>query len=304
VGSCLKGAIRIPFFAPQKLPDIPSDLKDALIQALQVQFGCQKNRDGKATSYIQDLETSLRSLFETHKDFLHDLAVSKDVSQKALLSQISPLWDELIESESTNLFDESTKTRKIKLVSIDIDAKSVHGVLQSGSEENASLSAFLSTIANNGEHSDGGLYTGEGFITNTHVTMAHFKEMDQKAIHQSFDAIVGQSVSVNIKSFIWSEKVAALAVEVDTETEAEAKYTVPAPQNAFPHITVWHAKGANAFLSNQLLDMLGSGRAERIDFSQPIKLRGTISFWDKNNKHLKPGNEKRPTRDAKRSTDS
>ncbi|MCI42860.1 RNA ligase, partial [Trifolium medium] len=44
------------------------------------------------------------------------------------------------------------------------------------------------------------------------------------------------------------------------------------PKNVWPHITLWTSQGVSAKEANILPDLFAEGKANRIDFSPPIKM--------------------------------
>jgi hypothetical protein len=103
-------------------------------------------------------------------------------------------------------------------------------------------------------------------------------------MREKFGAVRGCNVEVLVTGFLWSETIAALAVEI-AEKSSDGK-AIPRPENSFSHATIWFAEGERASNANNLPRLVNSGKAKRIDFVAPIVLKGIISFWDNENKPI------------------
>lgn len=233
---------------------------------------------------VLEIESRLRHSISAHRDTLLSKSVDISESRRAFLNQVIDRVSTLNGGLSNNLDNDETiqtgKT-KIKLVSVDVEKTKVHQIIR---ERIARDAADFLNIALRGQSEEDsvrdGCYVGDNFIPNTHVTMAYGERTTQSAMRENFGALRGCRVEVLVKAFIWGERVAALAVDV---TSLDGKL-VPGFDNAFSHITVWVADGARAYMSNELPELVESGKATRTDLSVPIALSGTISFWDSDNK--------------------
>ncbi|GKY91199.1 hypothetical protein MPSEU_000092600 [Mayamaea pseudoterrestris] len=114
-----------------------------------------------------------------------------------------------------------------------------------------------------------------GFVEQTHVTMAHRSRCSQKRLRELFKPFIGSIVTVTASALLWSHRVAALSIKLPDHDHG----TLPACQNAFPHITVWLADGAKAQDSNELPILVENGLATRVDFKKVMVLEGVISLW-------------------------
>jgi hypothetical protein len=229
------------------------------------------------------MESRLRQCIGTYRDVLLSKAVDISESRRAFVQQVidrvSALDDEDVGKEK------DPRDRKIKLVSIDVEKTHIHQIFK----QNIGGSATgLLNIALRGQPWEDcfqdGCYVGENFVSNTHVTMAFCDRTTQAAIKQNYGAVQGCQVEVRVKGILWSKKVAALAVDV-AEISSDGKMVAKC-ENDFSHITIWFAEDAKSYMSNHLPEQVESGKAKRIDFPNPVPLRGTISFWDFENKPL------------------
>jgi hypothetical protein len=173
----------------------------------------------------------------------------------------------------------------IKIVSVDVSQELAHSLLRNVAKSHPRVSKFLDQLFKGGDNtvtapmSVDGVFPGENFISDTHVTMVHFSQLKQSTMREHFETFIGCTVNVTVTGILWNKRIAALAVEVATETVDKPELEIPAPKNSFPHITIWHQKDASARESNELLGLVESGGAERIDFCEPVVIQGAISFW-------------------------
>jgi hypothetical protein len=173
----------------------------------------------------------------------------------------------------------------IKIVSVDVSQELVHSLLRSFAKTHPRVSECLEQLFEGDEDavtlpkSVDGVFPGENFVVDTHVTIVHFSQLKQSAMREQFEALIGCTVHVTVTGILWNKRIAALAVKVSTETADKPKLEISAPKNSFPHITLWHQRDASARESNELPGIVESGHAERIDFSEPTVIQGSISFW-------------------------
>ena len=196
-----------------------------------------------------------------------------------MVDRVNALNKGLEEASSENKEEKEKKMKNtIKLVSLDVDRIRIHGILKE--QVNGGDIEFL----NNADVRDDGCYAGEDFISSTHVTMALGQRSTQPAMRDSFGALLGSNVEIVTKGFFWDDRVAALAVDI-AETSLDGK-RIPTSDNEFPHVTVWInvSAGARAHMANELPSLVEAGNAKHVDFSAPVALYGTISFWDPENK--------------------
>lgn len=180
-----------------------------------------------------------------------------------------------------------SETSFIKIVSVDVPVESVHEMFRTCVQLNPTgdISDFMSVAFEGTPRSTdsgtSGIFRGKSFVTNTHVTIAHFSQLQQDTLHKMYDSLEGCSITVWVTGFLWSESVAAFSVLIPPETEGETRRTVSSPRNNFCHLTLWHAEGTEAFVSNQLPDMVRNGKAQQVRFDEPLPLKGICSFWEK-----------------------
>ena len=161
----------------------------------------------------------------------------------------------------------------INIASIDISRKRIHELLRKCMTlDGKSLNGRLKQ-----DPFVDGEYNEQGYTKNPHVTLAHYSQLQQKAMRARFEPILGKEIDVIITGLVWNKSIAALSVDIAAKVEGGGE--VPKALNSFPHITVWHDKGVSAAESNKLPDLLASGNAESLTLPEPIVLKGKCSFW-------------------------
>ena len=225
-------------------------------------------------AYLDELETKLRGCVERHYDLLQKMPVDVSVSRKVFISR---LVEKVAEVDSMGSYTE-VASDFIKIASIDVSVNDVHGILREHLLDER-ISSFVAMIA--GGHTVDAALAGEvidkRLIRNTHVTMAHFQEMAQADMKVNFGPICGSRVEVMATGLLWSSRVAAFGVTLSDTTDDGKQ--VPPCSNVFCHITIWCGEGASAVEANHLPELVGLGKASRIDFEKPISLKGTVSLW-------------------------
>lgn len=245
-----------------------------------------KKKKSKPTDRnILEMENRLRPCIMSHYETLFAKTVDEDEARKKFLEQtvdrVSTLYEERWED----------RPKEIKLASIDFEKASIHRILNHHCEERA---ADFFKIAmpeekphdgSNYQRQQGDCYPGINFVSLPHITMEHHNFSTEEDMKASFGHLQGCEVEISIMGLLWSESIAALAIDIPG-VSIDGK-SIPRCKNDFAHITVWFADGAEAFMSNQLPSQVESGQARRIDFSEPIPLTGAISFWNFENKPTK-----------------
>jgi hypothetical protein len=163
--------------------------------------------------------------------------------------------------------------RFIKLVSIDVSMRKIHDEIKQRAEK---LADFLK-IAVNGTPPSVGVLPGRDFIPNTHVTLVYHSDMSQSDMHAKFGSVIGEEVQLSVTGFLWSDRVAALSVDIPGETKSGSP--LHRPKNEFAHITFWCQKTAKAKEANELPGLVDQGKAHKILFEEPFTLIGTVAYW-------------------------
>lgn len=274
---CLPPII-VPFFKKSTETDLPQDLHEVLVEALQLQYGYDttKRKIKQNDQHILDLEKRLRSSIERHRKMLLAMTVSKEESVESFVSQIM--------EKINTLNEESIQCvgQEMKLVSIDVEKQKIHEILMDHSD--GDISEFLA-IALSDQSTDfnmeDGCYPGRSFVGRPHVTMYHHQEGTQEEMKELFGPIEGCKVELKVKSLLWDESIAAFSVTT-ADVSLDGK-PIPRSKNAFSHITVWFAEGGSAVMSNELPERVKENKAKCIHFAEPITLLGTVAFWNFSN---------------------
>eukprot|EP00531_Pseudo-nitzschia_arenysensis_P016765 CAMPEP_0116151778 /NCGR_PEP_ID=MMETSP0329-20121206/20285_1 /TAXON_ID=697910 /ORGANISM="Pseudo-nitzschia arenysensis, Strain B593" /LENGTH=1492 /DNA_ID=CAMNT_0003648427 /DNA_START=178 /DNA_END=4656 /DNA_ORIENTATION=+ len=317
------GAFSIKFLQPIQLPfltaaaqdqALPDDLKDLLVEALQLRHGHDKNKKFKVKkddSQMIDLENRLRSSIEKHKEAILAMAVNLEDSMQAFAVQMTDriqslsIKAEKIVAPPTNndSIHDDDASKNVKLVSLDIDRFEIQELLNKHKESGALkdfydfIPSFSSKAKNNNNDSDTTMANANeiaeddeddnpdpNFVKSTHVTMAFAGEKNPpETLLANFRHLQGRPVSISVTGFLWSTTNAAFAIKIASCTADKESFFVPPCENSFAHITVWVAPDVKKSLSNQLPNLVESGKASRVDFDQEDALVGTLCFWNHKN---------------------
>jgi len=112
-----------------------------------------------------------------------------------------------------------------------------------------------------------------------HCTFAHNSQCTQAEIMATFNHLLGSNVEAKATALLYSDKIAAVEVEIPKLSSNNAQYPIPRPRNQFPHITVWCGQDVQARESNELPGQVENNFATKISFEEPIPLSGSFSFW-------------------------
>lgn len=236
---------------------------------------------------VKDMEERLRkSIAEAEAEILA-MSASLEASKEAFMDQVV---QRVVSLDATSQGDDIApgvdSKPKIKLASIDVGRALVHRVIKEQTQT-GNISQFLQ-MALEGQSEEtrwqDDHYVGEFFVEQTHVTMLFWMETTQESIWQIYSPLIGAEVGMEATALLWGDGVAALEVSI-ADTTCDGK-KVPECSNDFSHITVWVAEGTEARMSNRLPKLVEDGIAQRVEFTRPVPLSGTVSFWDFENKPL------------------
>lgn len=298
--------IEMPFFKDGNLPNLPKELEDILVEAVQFQvrlrflfacvtdhtslqvpqYGCDlKNKDTGGKKHdreVLEVENRLRETLDSHKDFIESLTIDKEASREAFIEQVTAqvrildeqgISDTVVPTQSQSQ-SQPTKGQKIQLVAVDVKQKDVHNMLSQLSKVDKSVAEFLQAIGvSKPKQTPFKLWE---FVKNTHITMAHKSTMSEADMKVTFGELIGKEVDITVHGVLWSDRVAALAIDIPCEVDG---IPIPPCKNKFVHITLWTIKGANAVESSNLPKQLSNKKAKKISFENPRSLKGTFSFW-------------------------
>ena len=311
--------LQVPFLtAAAQDEELPDDLKQLLVESIQLRHGHDKSKKFKVKKedpQMIDMEKRMRSSIEVHRDKISAMTVSLEDTMEAFAAQIM----ERIESScsKTNciaqpmIHESQDEHNTVKLVSIDVDRVDIQKLLQKYIESGTvkkffdSIQSLSPPIADRarmeeaettmvdengvacelrGNGNKGVKYQDPNFVECTHVTMAFAGEKNPpEKLISKFSHLQGREVKLSVTGLLWSSTIAALAIKISSSTTCDDSYSVPKCENAFAHITVWVAPDVKKSLSNQLPDLVDSGKAFRVDFEKEDVLVGKISFWNHKN---------------------
>eukprot|EP00977_Amphora_coffeiformis_P010602 scaffold2500_cov176-Amphora_coffeaeformis.AAC.13 len=282
-GAVLGGAIEVPFFAKRTPEALPTDLKKVLIEAVQAYYGydiSKKDPTKDKDEYMSALENRIRESLKLHASFIEGLTVNISESRKVFMSKFFQRVAELDSIESWTEAELGSKSNFIHIASIDVKVNDAHSLLVSLCEETKEMAPLAKMLV--GDATPASILTGDScedrkFITDTHLTVAHFKEDSQNEIRAMIGDIVGETVEMRVTAVLWDERVVAFEIKLPKSTIKGSE--LPHPKSKYPHITLWCQQGASAFMSNDLPEKVKKGEAMRVALSAPVSLTGELSFW-------------------------
>ena len=230
------------------------------------------------------MEKKLRTCILAHIDSLLESTVDLLDTRRSFVAQALDRISALdgASFDQSLLRKEKNEDDFIKIVSIDVPMRDIHGILYD--EKDSKAFEFLQMALDGKNYDDcflEGVFVGKDFVSKTHVTMAHFEGTDQATMRIMFGPLIGHKVVLTVKNILWSDRVAAMGIELSRQSIKGSP--LPESQNSFPHITLWFRKDTSAVEANNLPVLVDSGEAKRVDFEDSFKLTGTVSFWGKDN---------------------
>lgn len=266
-----------------------------------MQFGYEKDKvdttslkEKDADAYLDDLELRLRNTLQQYQHVILSMAVNlSDTRQRFVQS----LVDKISEVDSM-LTSYEAPPSLIQLVAIDIDQKTVYDILQDLQRhrnkelehvfEQVLQGSSWENIHTNHDEDDNTIAKELGFVTKTHVTLAHYRDMSQSDIRSMYTPYIESSVELVTNALYYNERIMALAIknnihksEIMTNDGTILPISPSSGQGVnrdFLHITIWCCKGVSAFEANALPSLVEEGKACHIEFPEQV-LQGSISFW-------------------------
>jgi Fungal tRNA ligase phosphodiesterase domain len=225
---------------------------------------------------LVNLEIRLRDVIKRYRDYFFSITIDVSTSRSSFATSLIEKIDEV---DSISSYESPSF---IKLASIDVAVDSIFDILKVLGRDKR-LSYFFDRIllGKNIEqalsNSDYSIADDLGFITKTHVTLAHCRNMSQSDLRCQYTPHLESTVELSTNSLLWSDRVMALAVSVSDVTSDGNAF--PTSHNKFVHITVWCDQDASAMEANSLPALVELNEAHCLDFPS-YSLRGTISLWD------------------------
>jgi Fungal tRNA ligase phosphodiesterase domain len=225
---------------------------------------------------LDDLEIRLRDVLDRYEDVILSSTVDVATSRQTF---ITSLKEKICEADSIVSYDVPPF---VKIAAIDVAVVSVLHVLREV-YKNERISTFFDRILCGNDIdeilSDLTYRKAEdlGFVTKSHVTLAHCRSMSQSCLRSTFTPHLESTMELSAHSLLWNDRVMALAVKV-SEITSEGKI-LPSSINEFVHLTVWIDKDASAVEANNLPRLVDMGEAYRLDFPS-YSLQGVVSLWN------------------------
>lgn len=264
---------------------------------------------------MKDAEDRLRSVVKAEAKFLHDLECEEHKSSLEFVNQLKGYIEliqneELLQQHNTNSSMTSAGRNTVvlvKLASIDVSLDQIYNLISNQLPNHPKLQEFIEKIGSLPKLED---YDDEpfpknekkidtdsgSFITKTHVTMAHQSVCSQEELISEYKSLQGFNVQLEVTGILFSEKVAALSVQLpstcnnsrknESGESSSSSVLLPKCRNDFPHITFWHRNDTSSVEGNQLPIDVKDGQATNILFGCGHLVSGTISFWDQSNSKL------------------
>jgi len=233
---------------------------------------------------VDNAEAQLRSAIEANRSLIESWGIEEVHAKTAFATQLVDLAfcidDSAVHSE-----------KAIKIVSIDIVAEDIHGIISNQAKKFPILNDFLKhkTTDLPNKNLDDRMSTEDDedrtiprFIKNTHVTMAHCCDVSQRTMRETFSSYICKSFLVKVDGIMFDENVAALCVQdiLRIVPGADEESIKSSCSNNFPHITVWCAGGVKPSESNSLPKKATLGQATTLMFDSIQVLEGTMQFWN------------------------
>ena len=280
-----KEIVKVPFFKKDVSSlDLPPDLKTVIEDAIILQTQDDTKKRKVSDKDKVDTETKLRSAIAKHQVYINNLTVSLDESRRSFISELSKVitaipntLEPTQKESSTATAAESPAAGTIKIASLDLEYEVVHTAisqLRKSFPEVEEYFAHREGDKNNDEDDP----NFDRFITSVHCTFAHSSQLSNSAMISTFRHLLGSTLDIKATSLLYNDKIAAIEIEI-IPTSNQLDGNIPRPQNKFHHITIWCAAGTEAYESNALPKKVQDNEAKKVDFTQPIIMRGVFAFW-------------------------
>lgn len=262
--------IEYPFFQPSELPPLPEEVKLALQRAIHILA-----RDINCTD-VSDAESALRLAIQNNQTYFDDLASplehTKRVFNMKLSHMISSLPDKMENRKPAGL------PRTIKIASLDFDYEEFCTILDCIKDSFEHVKQYFDEREGH-KSNDENDTTQNRFIRSVHCTFAHNSQVTQSEMMASFNHLLGCNVDAKATALLYSDKIAAIEVEIPQVTSCSVLHPIPRSRNEFQHVTVWCGQDIEAKESNELPEQIKNNIARKILFNEPISLCGSFSFW-------------------------
>uniref|UniRef100_A0A0D9WWF4 tRNA ligase phosphodiesterase domain-containing protein n=1 Tax=Leersia perrieri TaxID=77586 RepID=A0A0D9WWF4_9ORYZ len=255
--------VKMPLLQPDRAP-FPCEVKAILDEGISL-FRLHQSRHGRADpskgAYAKEWtqwEKRLRQVLFANTDYLNSIQVPFDFAVKEVLEQLKSVAKGDLKIKTPGI--EKRKFGNIVFAAVTLPPADILGLLSKLAED-TDVNNFLSTtkLADN--------------LNKAHVTLAHKRAHGVAAV-SSYGVYQNQQVPVMFNAFLFSDKMAALEVELGT-VDGE-KIT---SRNDWPHATLWTAPGVAPKEANTLPQLVSEGQAKRVAIDPPITISGVLDFY-------------------------
>ncbi|KAK7262359.1 hypothetical protein RJT34_29928 [Clitoria ternatea] len=252
-----------------KMPLLKSD-RDPLPEAVQsileegiglyklhtVRHGRLESTKGSYAREWIKWEKQLRDILCGNAEYFISIQVPFEFAVRQVLEQLR----NIAKGDYTPPDTEKRKLGPIVFAALTMPVDEIRNILNKLAQNNPKIDAFLKD-----KHLEN--------MSRAHLTLAHKRSHGIKAV-ADYGIFEHKKVPVELTALFFSDKMAALEAcpgSVDGEKIVS--------KNVWPHITLWTADGVAAKEANTLHQLHAEGKANRIDFSPPISISGTVDFY-------------------------
>uniref|UniRef100_A0A0E0HXR8 tRNA ligase phosphodiesterase domain-containing protein n=4 Tax=Oryza TaxID=4527 RepID=A0A0E0HXR8_ORYNI len=253
--------VKMPLLKPDRVP-LPDEVKAILDEGISL-FRLHQSRHGRAEpskgAYAKEWaqwEKRLRQVLFANTDYLNSIQVPFDFAVKEVLEQLKSVAKGDLKTPDTT----KRKFGNIVFAAVTLPPADILGALPKLAED-TDANKFL----NNTKLADN--------LTKAHVTLAH-KRVHGVAAVSSYGVYQNHQVPVIFNAFLFSDKMAALEVELGTVNGEKI-----ASRNDWPHATLWTAPGVAPKEANTLPQLVTEGKAKRVAIDPPITISGVLDFY-------------------------
>ncbi|KAL5198823.1 hypothetical protein ABZP36_002335 [Zizania latifolia] len=253
--------VKMPLLKPDRAP-LPDEVKVILDEGLSL-FRLHQSRHGRADpskgAYAKEWEQwekRLRQVLFANTDYLNSIQVPFDFAVKEVLDQLKSVAKGDLKTPDTA----KRKFGNIIFAAVTLTPADILGLLPKLAED-TDVNNFLNgaKLADN--------------LNKAHVTLAHKRAHGVAAV-ASYGVYQNQQVPVMFNAFLFSDKMAALEVELGTVNGEKIT-----SRNDWPHATLWTAPGVAPKEANTLPQLVTEGKARRVTIDPPVTISGLLDFY-------------------------
>jgi len=276
--------VKVPFFKKDASSlDLPPDLKTIIEDAIILQTQDDTKKCKVSDKDKADCDIKLRSAIAKHLVYINNLTVSLDESRRSFVSELSKVITAMpstLEPQAVVSKESSTATAAgtIKIASLDLEYEVVHTAISQLRKSSSEVDDYFAHREEHKNNDEDDPYL-DRFITSVHCTYAHSSQLSNSAMISTFRHLLGSTLDIKATSLLYNDKIAAIEIEI-IPTSNQLDGNIPKPQNKFHHVTIWCAKGTEAYESNALPKKVENNEAKKVDFERPIIMRGVFAFWN------------------------